>query len=363
MNKSGTPLIENRFPSPQTLESQSSFAGQSHFSTMQVPHISLLMDFENCFIAMRDRGYPLEPVRFYKMIYNALQFYGEITASKAYADWGMLDPVNGLALQKSLASEGVEVIYLANQRGKNTADMRIVGDIRDQLEAGPYAPHSFDMLALVSGDRDFTDVIRSVRARGKPVVVLGFRGSMSVELGRTADRMIYLDEYFVQQRVFPSERFARLAVHAAVLNRQKNGTGFTDQDLARSLGRQADAADELKEALNQGFLLRETQTNLLFLNTALPLIKAAAYLVSWVPEKIKQGLKRPGFTYVDTNYLVNGARFDQRLCVLGILGGRQEMESWLWLLAETGLVTKTRRTAAKDPTYEVIAWWTCVPET
>ena len=65
-----------------------------------------------------------------------------------------------------------------NLPGKNSADMRIAKDVI--TDAGH--DDAADVYIMASGDRDFNQVLNSLRTRGKTVIVWGVRGSTSRQL-------------------------------------------------------------------------------------------------------------------------------------------------------------------------------------
>ncbi|MEW5936223.1 MAG: NYN domain-containing protein [Candidatus Thermoplasmatota archaeon] len=54
--------------------------------------------------------------------------------------------------------------------------------------------NAFDTAVLVSGDADFAQTVDKVKYKGKRVEIATFRGVLSTELRRIADRIIFLDD-------------------------------------------------------------------------------------------------------------------------------------------------------------------------
>ena len=103
----------------------------------------------------------------------------------AYADWGKLQ-----AEKRLLAEKGVELCELPFRRkGRNSADLQLTVDA---LEVAFHSPE-IDTIAIISGDRDFVPLARTLRKWGRQVWGYGCPGSTSQLLRTVCDRFELLE--------------------------------------------------------------------------------------------------------------------------------------------------------------------------
>lgn len=72
---------------------------------------------------------------------------------------------------------------------KNLADMQIVVNAMDTLIDG----HQYDTYVLMSGDRDFTPLVQSLRKRGKRVIGVGIKHTTSSSLVELCDQYVFYE--------------------------------------------------------------------------------------------------------------------------------------------------------------------------
>ncbi|MCA9898293.1 MAG: NYN domain-containing protein [Ardenticatenaceae bacterium] len=77
-----------------------------------------------------------------------------------------------------------------NNFSKNLADMQIVVDTMETLLDG----QNFRTYVLMTGDRDFTPLVQSLRKRGKQVIGLGVKHTTSQSLANLCDHYIYYED-------------------------------------------------------------------------------------------------------------------------------------------------------------------------
>ncbi|MFZ1396431.1 MAG: NYN domain-containing protein [Candidatus Promineifilaceae bacterium] len=112
---------------------------------------------------------------------------GRIVLRHSYGDWRQ-----DQQLMRDLASAGFitrNAIRL-NNYSKNLADMQIVVDTMETLLDG----QEFTTYVLMTGDRDFTPLVQSLRKRGKQVIGLGVKHTTSQNLADLCDQYIYYEE-------------------------------------------------------------------------------------------------------------------------------------------------------------------------
>ncbi len=95
-------------------------------------------------------------------------------------------------IQKELAQAGfiVQSATRINNFGKNLADMQIVVNAMDTLVDG----HQYNTYVLMSGDRDFTPLVQSLRKRGKCVIGVGIKHTTSSSLVELCDQYIFYED-------------------------------------------------------------------------------------------------------------------------------------------------------------------------
>lgn len=81
-----------------------------------------------------------------------------------------------------------------NNFSKNLADMQITVNAMDTLVDG----HQYNTYVLMSGDRDFTPLVQSLRKRGKHVIGVGIRHTSSGSLVELCDEYIFYEDLLPQ---------------------------------------------------------------------------------------------------------------------------------------------------------------------
>jgi uncharacterized LabA/DUF88 family protein len=111
---------------------------------------------------------------------------GRIVLRKSYGDWRQSQK-----LMHELATAGftTQSAVRLNNYSKNLADMQIVVDTLDTLVDG----HQYSTYVLITGDRDFTPLVQSLRKRGKHVIGVGIKTATSRSLVSLCDEYIYYE--------------------------------------------------------------------------------------------------------------------------------------------------------------------------
>lgn len=149
--------------------------------------VAVFLDLDNLIIAARQAKI--------KFNINVILDYlkgataGRIVLRRAYGDWRQNDKV-----PENLAAAGFELqsAVRLNDFSKNLADMQMVVDAMSTLIDG----HEFATYVLMTGDRDFTPLVQTLRMRGKLVIGMGFRHTVSRSLVRLCDQYVYCDDLF-----------------------------------------------------------------------------------------------------------------------------------------------------------------------
>ncbi len=146
----------------------------------QKNQIATLIDFENVVIpAEKEHGeFHLSP------ILEALAQQGRLIVKRAYGDWSRFS-----RYQSELTQNAIDLIQLYSGRPgatKNAADIHIAIDAMEIV----FSHAQIDTFALVSGDSDFTALVRKLRSYGKYVIGVGLRSSTSELLVRACDEFV-----------------------------------------------------------------------------------------------------------------------------------------------------------------------------
>ena len=112
---------------------------------------------------------------------------GRIVLRRSYGD-----SRQGQKLLKEIASAGFTThsTVRLNNFSKNLADMQIVVDTMDTLVDG----NQYNTYVLITGDRDFTPLVQSLRKRGKQVIGVGVESTASPSLVGICDHYLYYEE-------------------------------------------------------------------------------------------------------------------------------------------------------------------------
>ncbi|PIE80582.1 MAG: hypothetical protein CSA11_07495 [Chloroflexi bacterium] len=112
---------------------------------------------------------------------------GRIVLRKSYGDWRQNQK---LLEQLTIAGFTTQSTVRINNFSKNLADMQIVVDTMDTLVDG----HQYNTYVLITGDRDFTPLVQSLRKRGKNVIGVGVKHTTSPSLVSLCDEYIYYED-------------------------------------------------------------------------------------------------------------------------------------------------------------------------
>ena len=169
---------------------------------LRLPRVDLRLDFENLHQGLKQRGWEPNAKALVDAIKKAVEDLGEITRIVAYGDWGVIQREDRQDWQRSLAEQGVEPRYLINERGKNTADMKIADAIRDIVERSSDAPDAAEIVVVATNDRDFRSVLETARQRGQRVVLLAIRDGLSRHLRSVVKEgdIRYIDDFLELKR-------------------------------------------------------------------------------------------------------------------------------------------------------------------
>lgn len=341
---------------------------------LKVLKIDVRVDLENIAIGLVKRGWQPNMRELIEAIRQALADLGQIVTFIGYADWDQLNKHHGgpnANWQRELARNNVDSRYVVNEHGKNTADMKIVDDIRNMLEHEPGASGPIDMIVLATMDRDFRTVVETAQRRGKRVVLLGLEGGFSNQLLTVGADVRYLDKFLKLAQTLPvksqdpvvssasANDVASIMRIAAWMRRNRWRFVYRDR-----LEQQFGEAEDLGKLIEDGWLAptpnspvdAHGKARMLQVNLTHTTANAAAYLAGWIPERIDYCLHQRGMPHVDTNYLAQGMARDHILNKLGVAQTRATAENWLSAAESAALVVRGQKEHPLSSTKRITTW-------
>lgn len=152
-------------------------------------NIALFADYPNIDISIRESGIHQHPN--FSLIKHFITFFGNINDFNVYADWNMM------TLQKKCLKTITDIklinvthLKLGNGRRKDTVDVKIALDIGSMLETHP----EINMYVLITGDADFLPVVKEIIMRGKEVIIIAEKNSLSGYLKKNFKNIITYQE-------------------------------------------------------------------------------------------------------------------------------------------------------------------------
>ena len=150
----------------------------------EAQNIAVYIDLENVAIGVRDARYKTFDI---EIVMKRLLDKGNVVLRRAYADWGRF-----AEYKRPLHEAGIELIDLPGSKltGKNSADIKMVVDA---LELSYTKPH-IGLFAFVTGDSDFSPLVRKLRENNRYTIGLGVKNSTSPMLIDSCDEFIFYDD-------------------------------------------------------------------------------------------------------------------------------------------------------------------------
>lgn len=147
-------------------------------------NFAVFSDFENIAIGARDARFDGFDI---KLIMDRILDKGRILTKVAYADWERY-----ASYRRSMHEEGFTLIEVPHVRysGKNSADIQLVVDALDLCYTHPH----ISAYAILSGDSDFSPLVRKLRQNKKIVIGVGVKNATSDLLISDCDEFIYYDD-------------------------------------------------------------------------------------------------------------------------------------------------------------------------
>ena len=334
--------IENVLEGTDLLESVVFQPLMTLLGLQQTRNVAVYIDFENITISLNEQGFTVNLDHLIERFISQANAYGQVVKMAAYAPWyqrGSLPPLVDSA-GSEVADDAPRRLLMANidavnsLPGKNSADMRIANDVT--TDAGH--DDSADVYIMASGDRDFHDVLTSLRSRGKQVIVWGVRGSTSRQLESNPGIEVEYVEDFTDLKTHRSLWAATLPqgeeeMPAAFLPSQwssviiqmdrlaaKNGhealLGQTLVEQLLQVGAVASTArgeDLVMQAMAQGILHASPETGEVSLNAEQSIVGKTRLITTRIVLRVERTLQVRRWDYVNYGFLIKGLAMDREL--------------------------------------------------
>lgn len=319
------------------------------------------VDYENIFIGLERNGWSVSPKELIEAITTKAAEFGDIRRSVvAYADWDLISNNSKHNHQRELSLiRGVDTVYQANEKGKNSADMRIATDIHKSVEEN--AANAPDVIILCTGDRDFRPVVEAAKERGKSLIIFTVRGTLSQELEGAADQVVYIEDLLPDQAKVqlvedrlprPTDPHAGLIMKFLAFLREHNWSYAYPNRAREVLGESAE--QQLHQAAASKVLT--AQGNKFSPNFQHPLVQASTHLLQWVPWRLQIARERRNFAEVYASHLFKEMSRDRKLTEWKIGVDWDEAAVWLDLVASTGLIVKGTQPHPYKAGEQITAW-------
>jgi uncharacterized LabA/DUF88 family protein len=167
--------------------------------------VAILLDLDNIVIGATEINLTFDVNIILRAVREMTQ--GRLVLRRAYGDWRQ-----NKNMPKQLATAGFELqsAVRLNQSSKNLADMQLVVDAMETLIDG----HNFSTYVIVTGDRDFLPLVQTLRKRGRRVIGVGIRHTVSSSLIDLCDEYIYYDDIAREQGEKPFRKIEDLLQRA-----------------------------------------------------------------------------------------------------------------------------------------------------
>ncbi len=163
--------------------------------------VAIFIDFENLVYGIQDPKKPIseEDEVDCEPIVRLAEEYGRVVLAHAYADWR-----NRVfnQYQVDLYKLGIDIMHVMGKKSgtgfKNAVDIKMAVDTIETIFAFP----DIKTFVIVSGDRDFIHVLKTLRKYGREVVGISPSRSASEDLAQLTDRFLRyesLTEIFFQE--------------------------------------------------------------------------------------------------------------------------------------------------------------------
>jgi hypothetical protein len=322
----------------------------------QTKNVAVYIDFENIAISLNEQGFTVNLDHLIERFVTQAKAHGQVVKMAAYAPWGQRGSLPPLvdSVGREISDEAPNRLMMANidpmfnLPGKNSADMRIARDVITDASHSDAA----DVYIMASGDRDFNDVLNSLRTRNKTVIVWGVRGSTSLQLVKNPGISVeYIDDFTDLQThqslslaastdgsadlggFTPSQwssviiQFDRLAqaLDVDILVRDQLIDQLQEVGAVVSKAR---GEDLVSQATSLG-ILKALSANNVILNVTHPIVEKTRLIRDRVVLRVVNTLQVRGWEYVNYGFLLKGLAMDREIERPGMNYSDQWRSDWI----------------------------------
>lgn len=334
---------------------------------IQTKNVAVYVDFENIAISLNEQGFVVNLDHLIERFVAQAKAHGQVVKMAAYAPWGQRGSLPPLvdSMGREIADDAPTRLLMANIEpvfnlpGKNSADMRIA---RDVITDGSHSD-SADVFIMASGDRDFNEVLNSLRARNKQVIVWGVRGSTSRQLENNPGITVEYIEEFTNLQTHQSLSVAAYTedAEAALFTPSQWSSVIVQFDrLAAAMGSEVMSVHQLVEQLQQvgavisrprgedlvsqaislGVLKVTSANGTIGLNTNNPIVEKTRLIRDRVVVRVLNTLTVRGWEYVNYGFLLKGLAMDRDLDRPGCNVSDQWRSEWIDCLVREQILVR-----------------------
>lgn len=338
---------------------------------IQSRNVALYIDFENIAISLTQAQFLVNLDRLIAAFVRQAQAHGHVTKMAAYAPWGnrgalpaLLDG-NGQDItseaQARLAYANIDPVY--HLPGKNSADMKIASDVLTHSTSA----ESAEVYILATGDRDFNEVMNTLAARGKSVIVWGVHGTVSRQLAQNPGLSVEYIEEFTNLETYASRatnaltgfddasgnietftpsqwssvvvQFDRLS--AGHGGRTVNEDRLIEQLIAVNAVISPQRGEDLiAQSQSLGILKAVDNAGNLALNDSHPIVDKTRLVRDRIALRVGNTLNARGWNYVNYGFLLKGLAMDRELERPGLNRDDQWRSHWIDFLVREGMLVR-----------------------
>lgn len=147
-------------------------------------HVCLLIDFENLVLGLKNMVQDdLADELDVGLLFRLAEEHGQVVLANAYADWRNS---NFNQFQIDLDRQGIDLIHVLGRGYKNAVDVKLAVDAIETLWTLPH----IRTFVIVSGDRDFIHILKTLRRHGKKIVGVAPDVSASEDFAALCDSFV-----------------------------------------------------------------------------------------------------------------------------------------------------------------------------
>jgi hypothetical protein len=323
----------------------------------QTKNVAVYIDFENIAISLNEQGYTVNLDQLIASFNRQANLHGQVVKIAAYAPWGQRGSLPPLvdSAGREVADDAPSRLMMANidpvfnLPGKNSADMRIARDVITDSGHSDAA----DVYVVASGDRDFNDVINSLRTRNKQVILWAVRGSTARQLENNPNVTIEYVEDFTNLQTHQS-----LSLAAMASDDEGDIAGFTpsqwssvaiqfdrmsqqDSDVITrvqlidqlvevgAVVSHARGEDLVSQAISLGILRTTGNGNRVTLDGHHPIVEKTRLIRDRIVVRVLNTLNVRDWEYVNYGFLLKGLAMDRELDRSGMNYSDQWRSDWI----------------------------------